>query len=116
MSGIVEVQGKITDVGDEAVEFGIFGVDAAKFDDAGAHVGCKFIAERAARDADDGELPGQKARLPEMKERRQQLALGEVAGGAKDDDDGRIGDPFIALGELRKILGAHSHLHSGHLR
>ncbi len=101
---------------DEAVEFGILRVDAAKFDDAGAHVGGKFVAERAARDADDGELLGQKVRLPEMKERRQQLALGEVAGGAKDDEDGRIGNPLIALGELRKILGAHSHLHSGHLR
>ncbi len=41
---------------DEAVELGIVRVDAAEFDDAFAHVGGEFVAERAARHADNGEL------------------------------------------------------------
>ena len=57
---------------------------------------------------------GQKVGLKEMKERRQQLALGKVAGGAEDDENAGIGDALSALGDLRKILGAHSHLHGGH--
>ena len=39
----------------------------------------ELIAQRAARHADNGKLAGQKVGLKEMKERRQQLALGEVA-------------------------------------
>jgi len=114
--GIVEVERKVADFGDEAVELGIGGVDASKFDDAGAHVCGEFVSERAARDTDDGELLRQKIALPEMKERRQELAFGEVAGGAKNNQDPWVGNPLSAFGELREILGAHCHLHSGHGR
>ena len=58
--GIVEVEGEVADVADKAVELGVGGFDAAKLDDAGAHVGGKLVAQRAARDADDSELPGRR--------------------------------------------------------
>jgi hypothetical protein len=83
---------------------------------AGAHVGGKFVSERTARDADDLKPLGEKVRLIEMIERRQKLALGEVAGGAKDDEDAGVGDTLSALGELREILRPHCHLHGGHSR
>ena len=79
-----------------------------------AHVGGELIAQRAARHADDGELFGQQVGLAEVKERGQQLALGEVARGAKDDENAGVGNALDALGDLGKILGAHSHLHGRH--
>ena len=96
------------------VELGVACIGAAELDDAFAHVGGKFIAQRAARHADDGELFGQQIGLKEMKERGEQLALGEVAGGAEDDENAGLGDALAAFGNLGKILGAHGHLHGGH--
>jgi hypothetical protein len=90
-------------------------VDAAEFEDAGAHVGGEFIAEGAAGYADDGEFFGQEAVLLEMKERGQQLALGQVAGGAEDHDDGGLGDAFaLAGGNFGEIFRTDGHLRCGH--
>ncbi len=83
---------------DEGIELGIGLFDAAAGDDAVLHVGGEGLFERTAGDADDGELLGKKAGLLEVIERGQELALGEVAGGAEDDDDAGVGH---ALGLLR---------------
>ena len=79
------------------------------------HVRGKFIAERTARHAHNRELLGQQVILAQVKERRQQFALRQVAGGPKDHHDPRIGNPLIALGKLRKILGPNPHLYRCHL-
>jgi hypothetical protein len=49
-----------------------------------------------------------------MKERRQQFALGQIAGSAEDNQDSGIGDAFAALGQMGKIVGAYAHVHGGH--
>ena len=77
-------------------------IDAAKLDDASAHVGGELIAQRAARHADDGELFGQQVRLEEMKERGQQLALGQVARGAEDDENAGVGNALCRPWEAGK--------------
>ena len=82
------------------VELGIALVDAAEVDDPLAHVRGEFVAERAARHADDGELFGQQVGLKEVKERREQLALGEIARCAKDDENAGVGDALGAPGNL----------------
>jgi hypothetical protein len=43
------------------------------------------------RDADDGELVGQQPLLAEVVDRGQELAAGQVARGAEDDDDAAVG-------------------------
>ena len=96
--GVVEVHGEVVDVLDEGVELGVGGFDTAALDDAVLHVGGEVVAERAAGDADDGEFFGKKAGLVEVIERGQELALGEVAGGAEDDDDAGVGDALALLG------------------
>ncbi len=76
---VVEVERAVADVLCKLVEPWIGGFRTAKLDDALTHVGSELIAQRAARHADDGEFFGQQVGLEEVIERRQQLALGEVA-------------------------------------
>ena len=61
-----------------------------------AHVSRKLIAQRTPRYAHNGEMLGQQIRLAQVKQRRQQLALGQIAGGAKDHQNPRIGNPLPA--------------------
>src|SRR5580704_14633017 len=100
---------------DEAVELGVALIDVAKIDDTLAHVGSELITEWAARHADDGEPLGKKIRLKEVKQRREQLALGEVARCAKDDENAWLGNALSGCWDLGKIFGAHSHLHGRHI-
>ena len=65
--------------------------DAAAADDALLHVRGEGLLERPAGDADDREVLRQQPGLLQVIERGQELALGEVAGRAEDDDDAGIG-------------------------
>ena len=65
------------------------------------------IAHRRPRHADDRELRRQPAALRQPVDGRQQLALGEVAGGAEDDERGRTRRRFEAEAVVQGI-GAHS--------
>ena len=114
MRGIVEVEREVADLLHELLELGIGLVDAAKLDDALAHVGRELIAQRPPRHADNGKLLRQQPILLEVEERRQQLALGQVARGAKDDHDDRIGNSFTAARNLGKILRLNLHLNRRH--
>ncbi len=49
-----------------------------------------------------------------MKERRKQLALGKVAGGAEDDENARVRNALATLGQLGNVFGADCHLHRCH--
>ncbi len=98
----------------KVVELGVACIHAAKLDDAGAHVCRELVAQGPARYADDGELLGQQVGLAQVKQRGQQLALGQIAGGAKDHQDPRIGNPLRTLGDLRKILRPHICLNGCH--
>ena len=100
VGGVVEVEREVADLLDEAIQPGIAGIDVAELEDAFAHVGRKFIAQRAARHPDDGECCGQQAGLLQVEERRQQFALGQVARGAEDHHDSRFGNPLLAFGNL----------------
>ena len=62
---------------------------------------------RRARDADDGEAGGEAAVEGQAIEGRQQLALGEVAVGAEDDDDALGNLPFEAERILKGVLVGH---------
>ena len=63
----------------------------------------------AARDADQVEALGQRALVGEVVERRQQLALGEVAGGPEDHERRRVDrEALEALGE-RVLLDGRGH-------
>ena len=84
VAGIIKVEREIADLPDEFVELGVTRVRATEFNNAFAHVFCEFVAERTPRHANDGELPGQQIGLEEVKECRQQFALGEIARRAED--------------------------------
>jgi len=111
---IVEVQREVADLGNELIQLGSVLVHAAKFHDALAHVLCELIAQRPPRHAHHGELLRQQAVLLQVKERRQQLALGQVARRAKDGNDHRVGNALVTLRDLGKIRGIHLHLNRGH--
>ena len=87
-----------------AVELGIL----AELLHAGAHLFAEaVVGKRRAGDADNGEAGGKPAVEGEPVERGQQLALGEVAIGAEDDDDA-LGDlAFEAERVLERVLVGH---------
>ena len=58
-----------------------------------------------ARRADDREALGQQAPARERVERREDLALGEVARGAEDDHRARLGGPPGAEAGEQRVLG-----------
>ena len=99
--GVVEVHGVVLDLVDEGGELGVGLIDAASADDAVLHVGGEGVLQRAAGYADDGDLFGQQAGLVEVIERGQELALGEVAGGAEDDHDAGVGGALGLRGRGR---------------
>ena len=99
---IVEVEREVTDLLHKLVEPGIGLVDTAELDDAFAHVGRKLVAQRPPRHADNGKVLWQQVVLLEMKERGQQLALGQIAGSAKDHQDARIRECARRSSELAK--------------
>ncbi len=98
---------------EEGLQRRVAGIYAAALDDAVMHVSGKGRGEIATRYANDSELFRQQALLLEVIERRQQLALGEVAGGAEDDHDTRFGYALIFFGidglGLRQRLFYFSH-------
>src|SRR6202044_2199017 len=112
--GVVEVKRKVTDVLHEIIQLGIARVNAAILDDSVAHVSGKLVAQGSPRYADDGELVGQEIVLAQMEERRQQLALGQIAGSAKDHQNPRFRNSFPAVRNLGKILRPYTHLHRRH--
>ena len=111
---IVEVERKVTYVAYKAIQLGVACVHAAKLEDARAHIRRKLIAQRPTRHAHNGKLLRQQPRLLQVKERREQLAFGQVARSAKDHHDPRLGNPLVALRDLGKILRADSHLDRRH--
>uniref|UniRef100_E6PY25 Uncharacterized protein n=1 Tax=mine drainage metagenome TaxID=410659 RepID=E6PY25_9ZZZZ len=111
---IIEVHGEVMDLADEGVEPGVVLGGVAKLDNALAHVSGKLIPQRTTRNADDGELPGQQIHLFEVKERGEQLALGEVAGSAKDDQNRRLGDALLCRRHLGQVLRVNLYLRRSH--
>src|ERR1035437_1979592 len=99
---------------DEVVELRVARLHAAKVDDAFAHVLGELIAQRPARHTHDRKLFWKQAGLLEVKERRQQFALGQIARGPKDHHDPRSGNLLSAFRDLRKILWTYLHLHCFH--
>ena len=81
----------VLDLVDEGGQFGVGFVDSSAGDDALLHIRGEAGFKRAAGDADDGEVLGQKIGLLQVIERGQEFALGQVAGGAEDDDDAGLG-------------------------
>src|SRR5581483_10604796 len=112
--GVVKVKRKIADVLDELVELRIVLLRVAEFDDAFAHVCGELVAQRPPRHAHNGKLLGQQVGLAQVEERRQQLALGQVAGGAEDHQNSRLRNSLSTLGHLRKILRPYLHRYRRH--
>ena len=111
---LVEAQRKIANPADKVIQFGIAGVHAAEFNDASAHLRRELIAQRSPRHAHYGELIGQQPHLFQVEERGQQFASGQVARGAEDHQNPRLGNPLAARWDLGKILRAHAHLYRRH--
>ncbi len=111
---VVEVEREVADVLHKVVELGVARVNAAELEDSRTHVGRKLVTQRPPRNAHDCELRGQQVRLAQMKQGRQKLALGQVAGGAEDYQNPRIGNPLLPLWDLGKILGPHACLYRRH--
>src|SRR5439155_8200221 len=63
-----------------------------------------------ARDADDGEALRQEVPAGERVQRREDLAAREIAGGAEDDEDARLGCPPWPEPDEQRILGQLSHV------
>ncbi len=53
------------------------------------------VAEGRAREAQDGKVFGHQPCLEQVEQRWDQLAVGQVAGGAKDDDGAGRGRPLL---------------------
>jgi hypothetical protein len=112
---IVKVQLKVTDVADKVVQLGIVRIHAAGLDDSGAHILGKDGAQGPPRHAHNREMLRQQVSLAEMKQRWEQLAPGQIARSTKDDQYHGLGNPFLAFGNLGKILGPHLYLNCRHL-
>ncbi len=76
---LIKVQRVVAHVPNELVELRVALLGIAIGKNAGAHVLGKLGPERPAGNTDDRKFRWQKACLPEMKERRKQLALGQIA-------------------------------------
>ncbi len=106
---VVEVHRVVGDLLYKFIELAVVFVDTAELDDALTHIFGEAVGEIAAGDADDAKLFGEQAGLLQMKERGEQLALGQIAGGAEDDSDAGFGDVLLDLGRgLPDILGRDS--------
>ncbi len=115
-AGVVEVHGEVVNFFGELIEMRIGLIDIAGFENASAHILSKLVAQGTAGDADDGEFFGQEAYLLEVEEGRKELALGEIARGTENDDDGGFRDALVPFGNFGKVLGGYLHLDSGHIR
>src|SRR5271156_6114228 len=105
---VVEVHGEIADLAHELVELFLALLHSSELKNAVTHVFFKLALQGPPRYAYNRKLPRQQARLLEVKERGQELALGQVAGGAEDDHDRWLGN---SLGTLRRFQVFRGKLH-----
>ena len=82
-------------------------IAAGELLDVGGRLGPELrIGDRLAPEPDQVEVGGEQAVHGEVVERREQLAGGQVAGGAEDDHAGRLGAAVLAeAGEERMTIG-----------
>jgi hypothetical protein len=74
------------------------------------HLVAEFVVRlRRARLADDRELGGHEPLLHQPVERRDELALRQIAGGAEDDDGARTGGAFETDTFAQRIVGGGVH-------
>ena len=67
--------------------------DAAELVQRAANVCAeRFVVVRSPADRQEDELVRQQVRAPQLEERRDHLSVGEVAGAAEQDEDGRVRD------------------------
>ena len=98
---IVKVHGVIVHSLQKVAQIGITRFDAAAFDDSIAHVVNELVLQWTPGDANDGKLCRQQAGLFQVIERRQQFPLGQVARGAKDDNNTWLRHPLGNMGRLQ---------------
>jgi hypothetical protein len=100
----------------EAVPLGrLGGAGAAVAGHALAHLAAELVvARRSPRYPEHGEGHGQSVLELKRVERGNELAPGQVAGGAEDDDQTRVGAlPFPRWGARRPRLGVHQDSRTG---
>ena len=56
----------------------------------------RLVGIGPAADRDEGELVGQEVGAPQLEERRHDLPVGKVSGGAEEDEQGRVGHALQA--------------------
>ena len=110
---IIEVHLVIADPADKLIQLRIVRLHAAAGLDAFLHVGGKRLLQRTPRHPDDREVLRQIARLLQVVQRRQQLALGQVARRAEDHHHARVGAALRMLARLQ-LLGRDRHLRRRH--
>ena len=82
-------------------------LDAGELRDRLAHARAELlVAHLRPAHADDGEGLGQHAALEHRPERGDELALGEIAGGAEDDEDAGVFRRYLCHGALDAVLTA----------
>jgi hypothetical protein len=87
--GVAEVAGDVVEVLGEPVPLVAAAAEVAELADAVPHhLPVTVVREGATSEADDVEVLRQAAFAPEVEQRGQQLALGQVAGGPCDNDGG----------------------------
>ena len=102
--GVAEVALLVVDAGGEVVPEGRLDRVARVLRDGGAHLRAEVgVRVRPPREAHDARLRRQQAGAPQVVEGGQDLAMGEVAGGAEDDHDGRVGDPLEARADAQRV-------------
>ena len=98
---VVKVHGKVVHLRQEACQLRIRRIHIAKLQNPLAHIRGKFVANRPPRHAQNHQLLRQQSHLLQMEERRQQLALGQVARRAKNHQNRRLRYPLCPCGYLR---------------
>ena len=103
---VIEVGREVLHAIHERLQRGVAAIHAAALQDAFLHVRRERRREIAPRHAHDGELLRQQMLLLQVKQRRQQLALGQIARRTKDHHDARLRNslflqPAIELLALR---------------
>ena len=92
---VVEVGRKVPHTIHERLQLGVAGVNAAALENAILHVRGKGGGQIAARYAHDREVLGEQTLLLQVVQRRQQLALGQVARGAENHHNAWVWHTFV---------------------
>ena len=99
--GVVEISGEVVAAGNERIPFRLIHLVGGELFDVGRHLRTEAgVVARSDGDADHGEALGQETQAAQIEEGGDELAFGQVAGSAENDEDTRRAGAAVIGGRL----------------